>query len=187
MAEKRLLLRTFTPGPELSRCSSALVREAAGRVAANSCSTAATPQELSREQIRDLQHEAGAPQRRYKDGWRPTAVDVPAASGAHSTPTPTPSPLTISPSSRQAITLLLQPSPIELELLEEAPTSSAGWRRSLSSLAMRAARRVRHSRSGSSRRRIVTSRVAPRPRGCLGAAAVPRPAHTCCGCVGSFV
>ena len=35
-------------------------------------------------------------------GWRTTAVDVSAASGAHSTPTPTPSPLTISPLSRQA-------------------------------------------------------------------------------------
>ena len=37
------------------------------------------------------------------NGWRTTAVDVPAASGAHSTPTPTPSPLTSKPPlSRQA-------------------------------------------------------------------------------------
>ena len=36
------------------------------------------------------------------NGWRTTAVDVPAALGALSTPTPTPSPLTISPLSRQA-------------------------------------------------------------------------------------
>ena len=37
-------------------------------------------------------------------GWRTTVVDVPAATGALSTPTPTPSPLTISPLSRQAST-----------------------------------------------------------------------------------
>ena len=55
------------------------------------------------------------------DGWRTTVVDVPAASGALSTPTPTPSPLTISPSSRQA-SMLLQLNLIELE---EAPTTWA--------------------------------------------------------------
>ena len=69
------------------------------------------------------------------DGWRTTVVDVPAASGALSTPTPTPSPLTISPSSRQA-SMLLQLNLIESE---EAPTTWAGWRRSLSGLLMRAA------------------------------------------------
>ena len=53
------------------------------------------------------------------NGWRTTAVDVPTALGALSTPTPTPSPLTTSSSSRQAITVL-QLNPIELE---EAPTS----------------------------------------------------------------
>ena len=52
------------------------------------------------------------------DGWRSTVGDVPAPSGAHSTPTPTPSPLTIPPSSRQASTLL-QPRPIEWA---QAPT-----------------------------------------------------------------
>ena len=36
------------------------------------------------------------------NGWMTTAVDVPAASGAHSTPTPTPSPLSKPPLSRQA-------------------------------------------------------------------------------------
>ena len=60
------------------------------------------------------------------NGWRTTAADVSAASGAHSTPTPTPSPLTISPLSRQASTLL-QPRPIEWA---QAPTRSADWRRS---------------------------------------------------------
>ena len=69
LAEKRLLLRSFTPGPELSWCSSALVRSSRPRRGqhCNSCSPAATPQELSREQIRDLQHEAGAPQQRLDD------------------------------------------------------------------------------------------------------------------------
>ena len=36
------------------------------------------------------------------NGWMTTAVDVPAASSAHSTPTPTPSPLSKPPLSRQA-------------------------------------------------------------------------------------
>ena len=56
------------------------------------------------------------------NGWRTTAVDVPGASGAHSTPTATPSPLTISPLSRQASTLL-QPRPIEWA---QAPTRWIG-------------------------------------------------------------
>ena len=60
------------------------------------------------------------------NGWMTTAVDVPTALGALSTPTPTPSPLTISPLSRQASTLLL-PRPIEWA---QVPTRSADWRRS---------------------------------------------------------
>jgi len=83
------------------------------------------------------------------NGWRTTVVDVPTASGAHSTPTPTPSPPTTSSSSRQVSTLL-KPRSIESE---QAPTRSAGWRRSFASWAMRAARRARRSRSGSGRRR----------------------------------
>ena len=113
-------------------------------------------------------------------GWGPTAVDGPAALGAHSTPTPTPSPLTISPSSRQASMLLL------LNLIEsaEAPTSSAGWRRSFASLAMRNARRARRSRSGSSRRPVESGSSGR--GGASGAAAVPGLVHTC-GSVGRFV
>ena len=67
LAEKRLLLRTFKPGPELSwHGARAPWCEAAGRVAANSCKPAATPQEQLREPERDLQHDAGAPQRRLE-------------------------------------------------------------------------------------------------------------------------
>ena len=114
------------------------------------------------------------------DGWRTTVVDVPAASGALSTPTPTPSPLTISPSSQQASMLLL------LNLIEsaEAPTSLAGWRRSFASLAMRNARRARRSRSGSSRRPVESGSSGR--GGASGAAALPGLVHTC-GSVGRFV
>ena len=74
------------------------------------------------------------------NGWRTTAADVPAASGAHSTPTPTPSPLTKPPLSRQASNAAA------------AQTDRVGA--GLASWTMRAASWARCCRSASSRMRV---------------------------------
>ena len=178
-AELRLLLRSFTPGPELL-CNSygarAPWRKAAGRVAANSCSPAATPQELSREQILDLQHEAGAPQQRLDDDRTRCPGGLKCAQHPDSHP--------FTSFQASLVTTGFQRccSPDRSSGRRhrpDRPTGRGAWP---------AGRCERPAGRGAAGRRVAgcSSVVLLGRGGASGAAAVPGPVLTC-GCVGRFV